>query len=133
MIQIFNGPPEGLQRAPHELRMLAAGHSVAVREVAFTGVHHKEGLMMAFLGGLALTDHFGRNWDALFDVLTDPAQFPRDLALVLCDYPYFRRKHARLAADLETVLLDAQARAAETGRRLWLLVQESDAHPDARL
>ena len=33
MINVFAAEPEGLQQAPHEIRMLAAGHQVAVREV----------------------------------------------------------------------------------------------------
>ncbi|UTA50032.1 barstar family protein [Deinococcus radiodurans] len=52
--------------------MLAAGHQVSVREVVLTGVRDKEALMLAFLSGLGLTHSFGRNWDALYDVLTDP-------------------------------------------------------------
>lgn len=126
MIQVFDEAPQGIQHAPHEARLTAAGYSVAVREVEFTDVSSKESLMLAFLSGLGLTEHFGRNWDALFDVLTDPGQFPARLALLLCDYAPFRARHASLAADLETVLLDAQAVRAREGRSLWLLVNEPD-------
>ena len=128
MIQVFDEAPQGLQHAPHEARLTAAGYSVAVREVDFTHVDDKEGLMLAFLRGLGLTEHFGRNWDALFDVLTDPGQFSGRLALLLCDYVPFRARHASLAAELETVLLDAQAVSAREGRHLWLLVNEPDNH-----
>lgn len=126
MIQVFDEAPQGIQHAPHEARLTAAGYSVAVREVEFTDVSGKESLMLAFLSGLGLTEHFGRNWDALFDVLTDPGQFPARLALLLCDYAPFRARHASLAADLETVLLDAQAVRTREGRSLWLLVNEPD-------
>lgn len=127
MIQVFSEAPQGIQAAPHEIRMLAAGHQVAVREVDFSHVRDKDGLMMAFLSGLALTQSFGRNWDALYDVLTDPEQFSGRLAIVLCDYAHFKKRRAALAAELEKVLLDAQQGNAEQGRMLWLLAEERDS------
>ena len=127
MIQVFAEIPQGIQTAPHELRMAAAGHQVAVREVDLTHVRDKDSLMMAFLSGLALTQSFGRNWDALYDVLTDPQQFSGRLAVVLCDYAHFKKKRAALCSELEGVLLDAQANAAEQGRLLWLLAEEPDS------
>ncbi|MFC4425675.1 barstar family protein [Deinococcus navajonensis] len=127
MMQVFSAPPDGLQHAPHEVRLLAAGHQIGVREVVFTAVHDKETLMLAFLAGLGLTERFGRNWDALYDVLTDPQSRPARLALVLCDYALFRRRHATLGAQLETVLLDAQRALAAEGRDLWLLIEERES------
>jgi len=127
MIQVFNAPPDGLQPAPHDVRVLAAGYQIGVREVSFTGVHDKDSLMMAFLSGLALTERFGRNWDALYDVLTDLQSRPARLALVLCDYAEFHRRHPPLAAQLEAVLLDAQRTLAGQGRDLWLLIEERDS------
>lgn len=127
MINVFAAEPEGLQQAPHEIRMLAAGHQVAVREVSLAGVRDKEGLMLAFLSGLGLTQSFGRNWDALYDVLTDPEQVSGRFALVLRDYDTFRQRQRRLSAELEGVLLDAQQNAQEQGRMLWLLTEEPDA------
>ena len=126
MMNVFAHPPAGLQQAPHEIRMLAAGHQVSVREVVLTGVRDKEALMLAFLSGLGLTHSFGRNWDALYDVLTDPEQRPPRFALVLCDYDVFRRRNRQLSAQLESALLDAQQNVGEQGRMLWLLAEESD-------
>ncbi|AXG97832.1 barstar family protein [Deinococcus wulumuqiensis] len=126
MINVFAAEPEGLQQAPHEIRMLAAGHQVSVREVSLAGVRDKDGLMLAFLSGLGLTQTFGRNWDALYDVLTDPEQVSGRFALVLRDYDSLRR-HRHLCAELEGVLLDAQQAAREQGRRLWLLAEEPDS------
>ncbi|WP_414657134.1 barstar family protein [Deinococcus sp. VB343] len=127
MINVFAAAPQGVQPAPHEIRMLAAGHQVAVREVSLAGVRDKEGLMLAFLSGLGLTQSFGRNWDALYDVLTDPEQVSGRFALVLRDYDTFRQRQRRLSAELEGVLLDAQQNAQEQGRMLWLLTEEPDA------
>lgn len=126
MINVFAAEPEGLQQAPHEIRMLAAGHQVSVREVSLAGVRDKDGLMLAFLSGLGLTQTFGRNWDALYDVLTDPEQVSGRFALVLRDHEGLRR-HRHLCAELESVLLDAQQAAREQGRRLWLLAEEPDS------
>lgn len=129
MINVFQQAPQGIQTAPHEPRILAAGHQVAVREVDLEGVGDKEGLMLAFLRGLGLTDHFGRNWDALYDVLTDPDARPARFALVLRDYGHFQTRHRHLGPQLQQVLLDAQAEAAARGRALWLLAEEPDHDP----
>lgn len=126
MIQVFDEAPSGLQAAPHDYRMIAAGYQVAVREVDLSLVRDKENLMMAFLSGLGLTQSFGRNWDALYDVLTDPGQFSARFALVLHDYPHFKKRNPKLSAELEGVLLDAQANAAQQGRQLWVLSEEND-------
>ena len=124
MINVFGAPPEGIQPAPHDPRMIAAGYQVAVREVDLSHVRDKESLMLALLRGLGLSESFGRNWDALYDVLTDPQARPARFALVLCDYAHFRKRHKNLGAELEAVLLDAQRDAARQGRNLWLLTEE---------
>lgn len=131
MIQVFDSAPAGLQPAPKDPRMLAAGYQVSVREVNFGTVTDRESLMLAFLGGLALTQSFGRNWDALYDVLTDPETRPARFALLLCGYARFRSRHATLATPLEATLIDAQAEATRLGRQLWLLIEEADSDPDA--
>ncbi|WP_291428351.1 barstar family protein [Deinococcus sp.] len=127
MMQVFNEAPQGIQTAPHEPRILAAGNQVSVREINLGDVYDKSSLMLAFLNGLGLGDTFGQNWDALYDVLTDPEQRPARLALLLCYHAQFRRRHPRLNADLERVLLDAQTEAARTARSLWLLSEEPDS------
>ena len=85
--------------------------------------------MLAFLSGLGLTQSFGRNWDALYDVLTDPEERPARLALVLCSYEQFRQRNRKLTPELEGVLLDAQREAAGAGRQLWLLSEEPATDP----
>lgn len=131
MINVFGAPPQGIQTAPHDPRIVAAGYQVSVREVDLSGVRDKDGLMLAILRGLALTESFGRNWDALYDVLTDPQARPARFALVLCDYAHFRKRHKNLGAELEAVLLDAQRDATERGRSLWLLAEEPASDPRA--
>ena len=120
-MSVFDDPPQGIQSAPAEPRMVAAGAQVRLREVTLSGVQDKDDLMLAFANDLALNASFGRNWDALYDVLSDPDTAPPRLALVLCDYPDFERRHAKLAAELRQVLLDAQAALAGAQKSLWLL------------
>ncbi|KEF35159.1 MULTISPECIES: barstar family protein [Deinococcus] len=131
MVNVFQAPPQGIQTAPHDPRILAAGHQVTLREIDFSDVRDKESLMLAFLRGLALSETFGRNWDALYDVLTDPQVWPERLALLLTDYAHFRARQRQLGAPLEAVLLDAQAEAARQGRSLWLLAEEPTSDPRA--
>ncbi|MFB9995212.1 barstar family protein [Deinococcus oregonensis] len=129
MMNVFNAAPDGIQTAPHDMRIVAAGYQVAVREVDLTRVRDKESLMLAFLRGLALTQTFGHNWDALFDVLTDPESRPPRFALVLCDYDHFRKRQVKLNAELEAVLLDAQREVMAAGRQLWVLAEEPESDP----
>ena len=136
MILIFNEPPSGLQTAPHEPRIIAAGYQIAVREINFGTVHDKDSLMLAFLKGLGLRDTFGLALIAenkrtpLYDVLTDPEQISARYALILCDYTHFKKRHPHLARELEQVLLDAQQNASEHNRSLWLLAEEPDHDPN---
>lgn len=120
-MSIFDDPPQGIQPAPAEPRLVAAGAQVRLREVTLSAVQDKDDLMLAFANDLALNATFGRNWDALYDVLSDPDTAPPRLALVMCDYPDFERRHAKLAAELKQVLLDAQKALAGAGKALWLL------------
>lgn len=126
MINVFAVSPQGIQSAPHDVRVLAAGYQVAVREVKLGQVRDKEALMLAFLAGLGLNQAFGRNWDALYDSLTDPEQVSDRFALVLTDYHHFKRKNGRLSRELEEVLMHAQTEANQQERLLWLLADESE-------
>ncbi len=129
MIQVFDQAPARIQTAPHDPRIIAAGYQISVREINFNGVHDKDTLMVAFSQGMCLSERFGCNWDALYDVLTDPEARPAKLALILYNYVEFKRRHGKLAKELESVLLDAQTNAAENQRQLWLLAEESVIDP----
>ncbi|AWN23335.1 nuclease inhibitor [Deinococcus irradiatisoli] len=126
-MNLFDHPPEGIQLAPAEPRLAAAGAQVRLREVDLGRVRDKADLMLAFANDLSLGAAFGRNWDALYDVLSDPDQAPGRLALVLCDFPTFERQQPRLAAELRRVLVGAQQELASTGKSLWLLSDLPDS------
>ncbi|WP_291423781.1 barstar family protein [Deinococcus sp.] len=118
---LFHTAPDGLQPAPHDARALAAGQQITTHEVQLAQVEDKGSLMTALVAGLGLRPTFGHNWDALYDVLTDPAEFPDKSAILLRHHEPFRQRHPRLCEQLEGVLLDAQAENREQGRQLWLL------------
>ncbi|MFC4455721.1 barstar family protein [Deinococcus sonorensis] len=112
--------PSGLQPAPAEPRLWAAGARLMFRELELQHVQDKDDLMQALGRDLTLPPHFGHNWDALYDVLSDPAT-ARPEAIHLCHLEAFRTAHPKLAADLLDVLLDAQSERARSGVGLWLL------------
>ncbi|MDT9701086.1 barstar family protein [Streptomyces sp. P17] len=47
------------------------------------GVTDKAGLMDRCLRDLGLPDYFGRNWDALADVLSDPGLWPEGAVVIV--------------------------------------------------
>ncbi len=86
--------------------------------LSLQGVSSKAELMTALAQALSLPTHFGRNWDALYDLLTD---LDSDSAVILQNQPAFAQAHSSLWEPLEGVLLDAQQFLANQGVALWLL------------
>ncbi len=58
------------------LRGEAARHGYRVFVVDFTGVQTKNDLMSEIAGVLNFPSYFGRNWDALLDMVTDLSWMP---------------------------------------------------------
>ncbi len=67
----------------------------------------RDDLMDAVAEAFALPDWFGRNWDALHDVLGDPDLRNAATVLVVTDATALWREHPRLAGMLVEVWLDA--------------------------
>jgi len=55
----------------------------AVVSLDLDGVTDKAGLMDRCARDLGLPDYFGRNWDALADVLSDPGLWPESATVVV--------------------------------------------------
>lgn len=91
---------------------------VAHYTLNLSGIDSKAELMAALQETLALPEHFGRNWDALYDLLTD---LNTDMALTVQEQAVFAHHHAELWEALWGVLQDAQAFLARQGVQLWLL------------
>jgi RNAse (barnase) inhibitor barstar len=113
--------PDGFQLAPADAQMAAIGVGASLRELDLNAVNGKAALMRQLARDLTLPTHFGRNWDALYDLLADPDTMT---ASVVClkGWTEFQARQPDLAAPLERVLLDAQAALAGADIPLWVLV-----------
>ncbi|MDQ2675494.1 MAG: barstar family protein [Actinomycetota bacterium] len=67
----------------------------------------RDDLMEALANALGLPEWFGRNWDALSDVLHDPELRGEAATLVVSDATALWREHPRMAGTLVEVWLDA--------------------------
>ncbi len=113
-------PPTGIQPAPDDLARFAETAGVTPLTLDLTRVDGRAELMSALARDLRLPAYFGRNWDALYDLLTDPDATP-PAAVHLLGWPDFQARHPQLAQALHDTLTDAQTSNAETGRALWVL------------
>lgn len=120
----------GVFIAGEDVRLEAATRHVRLWPIDLSAVQDKDQLMTAFAADLELPDWFGANFDALYDVLTDPDFVPDRAGLLLVGLDALNGRDPELGSHLLGVLLEAQAAAADLGRHLWLF--EEPAAPDAR-
>jgi RNAse (barnase) inhibitor barstar len=111
----------GLEVFQGDLKMAAAAQQATLREVDLTRVDGKAELMHVLAHDLILPPHFGRNWDALYDLLSDPGNM-RDTVLCFHGWPDFARRHPELAEQFEGVLRDAQEALYPHRIGLWALI-----------
>jgi RNAse (barnase) inhibitor barstar len=113
--------PDGLQPAPADPRALADSLDATLLTLRLDGVQGRPALMQQLSHDLKLPRHFGRNWDALYDILADP-EYMEPCVVHLVGYTDFLVREHELAARLEGVLLDAQTALADSDIPLWVLV-----------
>ena len=113
--------PDGFQPSPTDPQLLAAGVQATFRTLDLSAVDGKAELMAQLSRDLSLPRHFGRNWDALYDVLSDPDSM-RATVICLKEWEGYVVRQPELAARLEGVLLDAQEALASDDIPLWVLV-----------
>ena len=111
--------PDGLQPAPADPVMAAAGVQASLRTIDLRAADDRTTLMQQLSVGLDLPHYFGRNWDALYDLLTETTQ---PTALQILGWEHFQDHHRELARQLKGVLIDAQDTLAAADIRLWVLV-----------
>jgi RNAse (barnase) inhibitor barstar len=70
-------------------------------------VADRDDLMESLAAVLGLPDYFGRNWDALDEVLRDPDAVIEANTVVISDATAFWREHPRMAGTLVEVWLDS--------------------------
>jgi RNAse (barnase) inhibitor barstar len=78
-----------------------------VVEIDGSDIADRDELMEALASALGLPDYFGRNWDALDEVLRDSDVAIEANAVVVSDATAFWREHPRLAGTLVEVWLDS--------------------------
>jgi RNAse (barnase) inhibitor barstar len=61
---------------PYEIEREAKAAGLAFARMDIGHVHHKEELLGHFATAMAFPAHFGKNWDALHDCLTDLSWLP---------------------------------------------------------
>jgi RNAse (barnase) inhibitor barstar len=113
--------PDGLHPAPADPRALADGLDAGLLTLQLDAVQGRPALMQQLSHDLKLPRHFGRNWDALYDILADP-EYMEPCVIHLVGWSDFLVREQELAARLEGVLLDAQTALADSDIPLWVLV-----------
>ena len=108
--------PDGFQKAPTDLSHLPTD----LQTLDLSAVDSKPALMKALARSLRLPAHFGHNWDALYDALSDPDE-RTSAAIYLMHWGEFQTRQPELAGPLRGVLLDAQEALRGAGVPLWLL------------
>ena len=120
---ILNNPlsekPDGFQHAPADPVMAAAGVQASLRTIDLKAADGRAELMQQLSVGLDLPSYFGRNWDALYDLL---AQTTQPTAIQILGWKDFQKHHRELARQLKSVLIDAQNTLAAANIQLWVLV-----------
>ena len=130
MFDLFSEAPQGIQPAPGNVALAAAGHQVRVRTVTLERVHNLKDLMYELVSGLALDPEAGEGWEGIYRGLI-AADLPEKNAALLCGYSGLRRRLPGLAADLERILLEAQRTLAGESKALWLLEPGPQTEPAA--
>ncbi len=111
--------PSGFQPAPADPVMAAAGVQASLRTIDLRAATDRAALMQQLSVGLDLPSYFGRNWDALYDLLAETTQ---PTAIQILGWDHFQSHHRELAGQLKSVLIDAQDTLVAANIRLWVLV-----------
>ncbi|MDI2126151.1 barstar family protein [Yinghuangia seranimata] len=112
--------------APGErLRASAEAHGWAYARLDLAGVTDKAGFMDACARDLRLPGYFGRNWDALWDCLTDPGLLPEPgrRLLVVHGWHRFAEHDPDAWAAARNVLRETAEHWRDTATPLVVLVR----------
>ena len=129
MLDVFSDAPSGIQIAPHEVRLNAAGHQVSLRAVNLDEVKDPETLHQQQAVGLSMPPTQTETWQSLLLALTDDA-IPKRFGILLLGYRDFRYRHEALSDSLDKTLLEAQQIQATKDKALYLLAAYAENNPD---
>ena len=109
----------------HADAVAAAAHHAKLRylDVDLTHADDRATLFAALAKGLALPEHFGKNFDALADSLEDRDWLGKaGCAIRLGHATHYRKTHPHEWSTLEEVLSEAATFWRERNRAFWVLV-----------
>ncbi|WP_189642129.1 nuclease inhibitor [Deinococcus piscis] len=125
---MFSQPASGIQDAPHDPRLSAAGHQVGLRAVRLNCAVDRRTLSQELMLGLSVPLEATGSWDALLTELTAASQ-PDRFGILLLGYRDFRHRLPQLSDELDSTLVAAQQTLAAQGKSLYLLAAYSEADP----
>ncbi|ADY26537.1 hypothetical protein Deipr_1393 [Deinococcus proteolyticus MRP] len=128
MLDVFSQPASGIQDAPHDPRLSAAGHQVGLRAVRLNCAGDRHTLSQELMLGLSISLEAVQSWDSLFEALTAPGQ-PERFGILLLGYRDFRFQHPQLSDELDRTLVAAQQALAAQGKALYLLAAYPETDP----
>lgn len=128
MLDVFSQPPSGIQEAPQDARLNAAGHQVALRSVKLNYATNEKTLREQLAVGLSLLHSSVDTWENLLQTLTSD-EIPDRYGILLLGYRDFRYRLEALSNDLDHVLLEAQRIQASKGKQMYLLAAYAETNP----
>lgn len=128
VLDVFAQPASGIQDAPHDPRLSAAGHQVGLRAVRLKCAEDRRSLSQELMLGLSVPPDAVESWDSLITALTSPSQ-PDRFGILLLGYRDFRYRLPQLSDEMDRALLTAQQMVAEQGKSLYLLAAYPESDP----
>lgn len=114
-----------LAREPYEIERAGQAAGLAVRRIDIGHAHDKKDLLAHIARALAFPAHFGGNWDALYDSLTDLDWLGQDAGgyvLVFEKSKHFGAGHKHEFDESMEVLRAAADYWRAKGRPFWVFV-----------
>lgn len=111
---------------PADVARVARADGLAVRRIMIARGSDKRRLLAALATTLGLPTHFGHNWDALHDCLTDGEVVTEATVIVLERCRAFALAHPAEFEVLTEVLAGAAEYWRAAGRPFWAFVHDAD-------
>jgi len=112
---------------PAHVARVARAEGLVVRRIVIARASDKRRLLAALANTLALPAHFGHNWDALHDCLTDSEVVKGPTVIVLERCLAFATAHPAEFEVMKEVLAGAAEYWRAAGRPFWVFVHDADA------
>jgi RNAse (barnase) inhibitor barstar len=108
---------------PYEIEREAKGAGLSVARIDIGHAHHKQEFLERVAESLAFPQHFGRNWDALKDCLTDLSWLEaKGYVLVFEKSRHFGAGHRHEFEEAVEVLRAAAETWKTDGKPFWAFI-----------